>query len=491
MPGQFGGKIIGNCARSVSGSGPPKGDKGVRELFQELFPGVESEFHFADYSSRNCERSLAEYHSDKYPGVTISGEDRKNASESFIKSYQAHGFDWHFPVNDGLSEDGLRVVFEGNFEGILRSVNRQSTPGYPYRLTYDTNGRLFDEAKEEVKERMWKRVKAIYFTDDFSRFKDDRAGWIREGLRDPVRVFPKRQALPKRKPLPRVISSVSVIDQMVERFFFQNFADAESEFYPHLPTKKGIGFSTDHATMIGERVLKTSELLGLPPIASDVAGWEKNFTSDLAENHGEVMKSTISNKEDTVITARRACSWWSTSLMTCPYVLDTGEIIDFEDFNVQRSGDFLTTSSNGSGRGTCAEAVGSVSVECGDDCLEWTNLSAEALRARYAQIGLPVRDVEVQRGDDFLFCSHRFKRGNDGGWLCWLETWQRMLFESSYSRLNDEGTNANYRKEIDQMPDCEVKAKILSYLSRREVLLGSIAGHEQQQETLKDPNTGL
>lgn len=306
-----------------------------------------------------------------------------------------------------------------------------------------------------------------------------------------MRVFAKRQALPKRKPLPRCISSVSVVDQMVERFFFQNFADREGELYPNLPTKKGIGFNKDHAKMIGDRVYAISKALKVEPKASDVRGWEKNFSHDTAKVHSTHMQSTVKNPEKCKKFVARACSWWHNSLVSCPYVLDSGEILDFDDLQVQRSGDFLTTSSNGSGRGTCAEAVGSVSIEMGDDCLEWTNLSTEALIARYAAIGVPVRDVEQQSGDSFLFCSHRFKRRDDGEWDCWLETWQRMLYESSFSKLNDHGTNVNYRSEIEMMPPCEVKAQILTYLSRREELLGAIAGHEEQDETLEDLYTGL
>jgi hypothetical protein len=111
----------------------------------------------------------------------------------------------------------------------------------------------------------------------------------------------------------------------------------------------------------------------------------------------------------------------------------------------------------------------------------------------YKEIGVPVRDVEEQRGDSFLFCSHRFERRSDGSWACWLETWQRMLYEPSFSRLNDLGTNSNYRAEIEMMPPCEDKYRILNYLDRRKDLLGAIVGHEQEQESSyeQDPDSGL
>lgn len=273
---------------------------------------------------------------------------------------------------------------------------------------------------------------------------------------------------------------------MVERFFFQAFADAESSCYPNLPTKKGIGFSKEHAEAIGERVFVTSKVLNLPPTGSDVKGWEKNFSLECAKGHARHMKRTCSNLDSCQKTLEKVSNWWACSLVSTPHVLDSGELLVFDDTVVQRSGDFLTTSSNGSQRGTCAEAVDSVSIEMGDDCIEWNLKSEDELRKAYAEINLPVRDVEVHSGESFLFCSHRFERQTDGSWACWLETWQRMLFESSFSKMNDLSTNLNYMAEIEDMPDCPDKSRIIDFLSRRKVLLGAVAGHEKQEESDQD-----
>jgi len=292
------------------------------------------------------------------------------------------------------------------------------------------------------------------------------------------------------KVLPRLIANVSIIDQLVERIFFMPYAEAEGEFYPDLPTKKGIGFNREHAAMIGDRVVAISDALNLEPVASDVSGWEKNFSQDLANAHSGHMTETCTNENQCKLTLAKACSWWSQSLLTTPYVLDEGLLINFDDTRVQRSGDYLTTSSNGVGRGTCAEYVGSVSIEMGDDCLEWTRYDVETLKKRYLEIGLPVRDVESQSRDDFVFCSHRFKRQADGSWHCWLDSWQRMLYESSFSRLNDASTVYNYLAEVEDMPLSGDKSKILSFLNAREVLLGAVAGHDKQEKN-EDQHPGL
>lgn len=300
-------------------------------------------------------------------------------------------------------------------------------------------------------------------------------------MRDPVRVFPKKQSQKRTKELPRVISQISVVDQMVERFFFTGFTTAESMGYPFLPTKKGIGFNRSHAKLIGDSICEVSKAVGCDPIASDVSGWEKNYNRPMALAHGSIMRATASDGEKCSVTLKRATDWWAHSLITCPYVTDGGGLVVFPDFRVQRSGDFLTTSSNGSGRWMCGYLVGSYSVCMGDDCLEWSRKSKAELIAAYAEIGLPVRDVEQMSRDDFLFCSHRFKRANDGTWLCWLETWQRMLYSSSFSDLWDISTHSNYLSEVDDMEDLALRARIVEFLQARLSLLGAVAEHDKTE----------
>jgi len=391
-----------------------------------------------------------------------------------------------------MGEETFDERFEEVYEVVQACLDRSSTTGYPYRTTFSTNGELLEQKGEEVKERVRERCKAIYFGDgDYSEYLSDRVRWLEEGLRDPVRVFAKRQALPRRKALPRVISQVSVVDQLVERIFFQGFTDKEGESYPNLPSKKGIGFSAEHAALIGEGVRTLSERTGLQPIASDVAGWEKNYSFDLATAHAELMVNCLEHDDEGRETTRKAANWWSRSLMSTPYVLDNGDLIDFDDLLVQRSGDFLTTSANGSGRGFCAVYVGSAYVDMGDDCLEWSKHDPETLIEKYREIGLPVRDVVPQRGDSFLFCSHRFERASDGSWVCWLETWERMLYEASFSDDNTMSTNLNYRTEIEQMPPTATKARILRFLSARSDLLGAVARHDEQEESFKNHDPGF
>lgn len=311
--------------------------------------------------------------------------------------------------------------------------------------------------------------------------------WLVKDLRDPGRVFAKKQAQKVSKTLPRCIVSVSLIDQLVTRYFFQGYSDAEGQTYPYLLTMKGIGFNKAHATMMGMTQEAADEHFPNGPIASDVRGWEKNVSYQSACGSNDIMHDTCENldSEAQELGFTLAFSWWSMSLVSNLYVLDNGQLIDFRDEKGQRSGDFNTTTCNGNSRAICALAIGSIPRCNGDDCLERTLLSPDELIAAYQKINLPVREVKQFPKDRFEFCSHVFAKDPtvEGGWMCWLASWQRMVYESSFSRDLDE-SEINWKDEMINNPDEEVVDTFMSYLRERRQVLTAFPEHDQEQESL-------
>lgn len=290
-------------------------------------------------------------------------------------------------------------------------------------------------------------------------------------------MFPKNQANPKRKNLPRVIASASVVDQLVCRVFFQRFTSEESDKYPNLCTKKGIGFDRDHAARLGPLFATNTARYG-PPVISDVSGWEKNFTKELTFPTVHVMRRTC---RDFNKFANRAARWWSHTLLSNICYLDDGSLIDFGDDKVQRSGNFLTTTSNGLARATLAYFCGSVPFCCGDDCNEWlVSVSAEQLKDNYASIGLPLRDVAISSATRFEFCSHVFT-DEDGEWKCWLFSWKRTLWEAAHNSVHDPGSDANWIREFADMDDECLRNKIVDFIRARALLICH-GGHEERKE---------
>jgi hypothetical protein len=72
---------------------------------------------------------------------------------------------------------------------------------------------------------------------DVDALKADPSLIIKNGLRDPVRPFVKGEMHPSRKlNTPRLIMAISIVDQLVERFIFQDFQDNEKKQYPNAVT---------------------------------------------------------------------------------------------------------------------------------------------------------------------------------------------------------------------------------------------------------------
>lgn len=334
--------------------------------------------------------------------------------------------------------------------------------------------------KEATKEMLWRIMTSS--EEEFSECVKDPRLWYAKGLRNPERIFPKNQAQKKTKVLPRVISSTGLIDQLCARWFFQDFTDAETYCFPAMDTLKGIGFTDEMATLVGDKMdnyrLAFENANGpLPsdkgPVGSDVSGWDKSFVGEGTRATYHVMKSTCVNYSRYVNQFELALKWWGMSLCTNLYVTDTGRILCFLDNKVQRSGGFLTTPSNGYFRCACAYAIGSLPSANGDDCLEMTALTTEELVAAYKAIGMPIRDA-VQFGlDYFEFCSHGFVRQPGGGWTAHLAAYERMFFETTTTR-DITSSEVNWTKELEHHPNKELVLRFEAYLAERAATLATL-----------------
>jgi len=321
--------------------------------------------------------------------------------------------------------------------------------------------------------------------DDFAECQADPRLWYVKGLRDPDYVFPKNQAQKVNKPLPRTICSTSLVDQLCTRWFYQEFTDAETYVFPAMDTMKGMGFTDEHATFVGDKVdgnrasfNKISGASVKGPISSDISGWDMNFVGEGTLPTYWVMRQTCVNYDSFAAQFENAYQWWSMSLCSNLYVTADGDVYAFLDNKVQRSGGFLTTTSNGNFRCALAYAVGSIPIANGDDCLEISALdigdatTVGSLVWKYQQLNVPVRDA-VQFGTDYFeFCSHGFTRQPGGGWKAHLSSYERMFYETTISR-DIVSSEVNWSKEMENHPDRDLVERFEAYLEFRAKTLAS------------------
>lgn len=242
-----------------------------------------------------------------------------------------------------------------------------------------------------------------------------------------------------------------------------------------MDTMKGMGFTDEHATCVGDKIdgnreafIKASgnPMEGKGPVGSDVSGWDKCFVGRGTRATYWSMRYTCVNYKKFKTQFENGFAWWSKSLCTNLYVTDTGRILAFMDDKVQRSGGFLTTTSNGNFRCACAYAIGSLPAANGDDCLEITLLSTAELIEAYRLIGVPIRDAYQFGLDYFEFCSHGFVRQPGGGWKSHLAAYERMFFETTISR-DQISSEINWAKEMENHPDRELVLRFEAYLEER------------------------
>lgn len=112
----------------------------------------------------------------------------------------------------------------------VASLDFKSSPGYPYLQDYQTNALFFDYRDGEVS---LTRLNAIW---------EQVSNRINNRDSDPIRLFIKPEPH-KVKKLEnfryRLISSVSVIDQIIDKMLFDPFIEACVKNYHYLPSKVG------------------------------------------------------------------------------------------------------------------------------------------------------------------------------------------------------------------------------------------------------------
>jgi hypothetical protein len=259
-----------------------------------------------------------------------------------------------------------------------------------------------------------------------------------------------------------VICGESIVDQLVHRVVFGGFGVSEASAFPFAPNLKGVGFDEVNATKLFQ-VYEAIEAIHGKAVSSDVRGWEKNFSSCCCDAVVHVLHKTCANADKMLY---HFLQWWKWSLLTNPFVDGAGNIFYvFKEIGM-KSGNLLTNSANGIGRGTVGRYAGSSVVKTnGDDAFEWFPGTVDELKAEYAGMNVMVRDV-VLLTDKLLFSSHAFTRV-DGRVVCWLESWPRMfsgLLINNRGPLDFESAVKAACEELQAHPDWTILARFLRWV---------------------------
>ena len=296
---------------------------------------------------------------------------------------------------------------------IFESLNRKGSPGAPYAETAASNKVLLDTHRAEIEEAVVDRIILLCTSPWLPECPYE---LIEGGFCDPVRVFVKDEPHSQKKISEgryRLIFSVGLVDQCVERFFAQKQNKVEKSIWFRLPSLIGIGFDKMHvADLLNRGCWFTSHTV----VESDVSGW------DWSVQEGELRHAC-----DLRISLIRDCPDNLARVMKGRYHCILHKLLSTSDgrtmvgpVGIMPSGSYLTSSDNSHMRATLGLQarhnlgvdIKSSKIKCvGDDCVEEDDVPLEELRTEYERLGHRIKDIRISKSDDFELCSHRFLQG--------------------------------------------------------------------------------
>lgn len=252
---------------------------------------------------------------------------------------------------------------------------------------------------------------------------------VEKGLCDPVRLFVKQEPHPKKKIDSRrfrLISSVSVIDQIVERVLFGYQNRLEIAMWKTCPSKPGMGLSVATQAKAIWDDLKYKHTT-CPAAEADISGFDWSVQAWELEADVEMRISLGDFNAKTARAARNRFKCLSLSV----FQLSNGRLIAQAVPGLMKSGSYCTSSSNSRIRCLMAKLIGSPwCIAMGDDSVEGFVPNAQLL---YEKLGHNCKDYILcdasfsESGTELCgvnFCSHYISENN-----YFLTSWAKTLFK--------------------------------------------------------------
>ncbi len=338
---------------------------------------------------------------------------------------------------------------------VMTEVKGEASPGVPLLELGATNAIVLRNHSQlvfdAVKERLLK-LASLHVPGTPEEL-------VQQGFCDPIRVFVKQEPHNKLKVNQRrfrLISSVSLVDQIVERLIGGEQNRLEILNWKAIPSKPGIGFSDQDMLdtwLSVEAALKERKLA-----EADISGWDFSVQGwELkAESIARIVLSGgyygCSDLFARVVTNRFHC------LANSVFSLSDGRMFAQTEPGIMKSGSYFTSSSNSRIRVLAACIIGANCVAMGDDSLEDYLENAVAL---YANLGHSVK-AYIQSDGHFEFCSHRYCDGI-GVPVNWAKCLYRLLSNDTPVRGDRAALLEQFKFEMRHSPEL---SRCLSLISR-------------------------
>nr|UHS71727.1 MAG: polyprotein P2ab [Sobemovirus sp.] len=348
-------------------------------------------------------------------------KDLEGACQRLLERYPAS--------NPCAALRGESWSFDAVFQEVCKKaqsqeINEKASPGVPLSRLATNNGDLLRRHLEFVALCVTERLFLLASTPNLHALTP--LQMVERGLCDPVRLFVKQEPHPSRKTKEgrfRLISSVSIVDQLVERMLFGPQNQLEISEWKHIPSKPGMGLSLTEQSnaLFGDLRVKHSRC---PAAEADISGFDWSVQD--WELWADVeMRIVLGGFNQTL--ARAARNRFS-CFMNSVLQLSDGTLLQQLLPGIMKSGSYCTSSTNSRIRCLMAELIGSPwCIAMGDDSVEGY---VEEAQQRYAALGHVCKDYKpcLTKTDGSLyeveFCSHVLRDSR-----CWLKSWPKTLFK--------------------------------------------------------------
>lgn len=301
---------------------------------------------------------------------------------------------------------------------------------------------------------------------------------VRSGFCDPIRLFVKQEPHVKRKIKEgrfRLISSVSLVDQLVERMIFGPQNQLEIQCWKNIPSKPGMGLSLHEQAQSIWNELSANHRRS-PAAEADISGfdWSVQDWELWSDLFVRIQLGDFGRKLRILAKSRFYC------FMNSVFQLSDGTLIEQGKPGLMKSGSYCTSSTNSRIRNLMAEIIGADwCIAMGDDSVEGYVPNAAEL---YKRLGHTCKDyVPCEVNGDSLksvnFCSHYLSQDK-----FWLTSWPKTLFRHLATH------NSSFEDLESELYDCpswnRIKRYVLSETTRTNY------GEETQQRSFDCQGSG-
>ncbi|WBG54469.1 P2ab [Mimosa mosaic virus] len=366
----------------------------------------------------------------------------------------------------GEKWDWETIIAAAAKKTLSSEINLTASPGVPCAALGSTNDAVLSRHRNFVVAAVVERLYLLMNANLKEMSKMSPVELVAAGFCDPVRLFVKQEPHPVKKLAEgryRLISSVSLVDQLVERMLFGPQNTLEIDQWYKIPSKPGMGLSSrDQQRMIWQDVKRKHHLH--PAAEADISGfdwtvqeWELWSDVEIRIALAGVGRLPVSN----CMRARFYC------FMNSVFQTSSGELIAQGYPGIMKSGSYCTSSTNSRVRCLMAELIGAPwCIAMGDDSVEGFVPGA---KEKYLKLGHTCKDYVACKTyasgelEKFNFCSHEITSHS-----CWLTSWPKTLFRFLSS---DGSSKVELEMELRSSP---VWNKIHNYLSKADQSLSSI-----------------